>query len=469
MLAGITLEVTPGRVTGLVGPNEAGKSTLCLVASGLAPASIGGRLDGLGDHGRDRDPVAEAARAGAALRRALPEPDHAALRHGRDGLRGDGLRAAQPGAVRSPEVVDPGRVRRSAMLGIEALAPRDPARLSGGQAQLVALASVLALRPAYLVLDEPTSQLDPLGTRLVGEALARPGRRDRHGSPDRRAQDRAARGLADEVVVIDGGRAGRSRDRPAAILADPRLAALGIEPPAAVRLRSGARGRGARSRRCPAGRGARPGRGSRARRRWAGGTSRGPGPSGRRGEPGVSIPIAVESVVFVYPDGTRALDGVDLAIDAGRAGRDRRARTGPASPRWSASSTACCGRPRGACWWTARRHAGRHVAQLAAKVGLAFQNPDRQIFAGRVRAEVGVRAAEPGRARGRPGPRGGRGARRRWAWPTRPTHNPYDLGYSRRKLLAMASILAMATPVVILDEPTTGQDAARGRAGAGRS
>ncbi|HTC86105.1 MAG TPA: hypothetical protein VK656_05350, partial [Candidatus Acidoferrum sp.] len=37
--------------------------------------------------------------------------------------------------------------------------------------------------------------------------------------------------------------------------------------------------------------------------------------------------------------------------------------------------------------------------------------------------------------------------------------NPYDLGYSRRKLLSLASILAMATPTIVLDEPTTGQDA----------
>jgi energy-coupling factor transport system ATP-binding protein len=37
--------------------------------------------------------------------------------------------------------------------------------------------------------------------------------------------------------------------------------------------------------------------------------------------------------------------------------------------------------------------------------------------------------------------------------------NPYDLGFSRRKLLALASILAMETPIVVLDEPTTGQDA----------
>jgi energy-coupling factor transport system ATP-binding protein len=40
--------------------------------------------------------------------------------------------------------------------------------------------------------------------------------------------------------------------------------------------------------------------------------------------------------------------------------------------------------------------------------------------------------------------------------------NPYDIGYSRRKLLALASVYAMGTPVVVLDEPTTGQDA-RGR------
>ena len=51
-----------------------------------------------------------------------------------------------------------------AALRIESLAPRDPARLSGGQQQLVAIAGLLALRPAHLVLDEPTAQLDPAGT-----------------------------------------------------------------------------------------------------------------------------------------------------------------------------------------------------------------------------------------------------------------------------------------------------------------
>src|SRR5439155_25814419 len=90
--------------------------------------------------------------------------------------------------------------------------------------------------------------------------------------------------------------------------------------------------------------------------------------------------------------------------------------------------------------------------------GIAFQNPDRQIFAGNVRAEVTFGARNVGRS-------GIELAKR--------VHdalalvgleglddvNPYDLGYSRRKLLTIASVLAMQTPVVVLDEPTTGQDA----------
>jgi energy-coupling factor transport system ATP-binding protein len=100
----------------------------------------------------------------------------------------------------------------------------------------------------------------------------------------------------------------------------------------------------------------------------------------------------------------------------------------------------------------------RHVADLAREVGLAFQNPDRQIFAGTVRAEVAFgprnlglseteRDAAVERALATVGLAGDEAT------------NPYDLGFSRRKLLALASILAMDTPIVILDEPTTGQDA----------
>ena len=171
----------------------------------------------------------------------------------------------------------------------------------------------------------------------------------------------------------------------------------------------------------------------------------------------MSIPIAVESVVFVYPDGTRAIDGVDLWIGPG----ERVAIVGQNGSGKSTLVRQLNGllRPTEGRVLVDGVDATRfHVAQLAAKVGLAFQNPDRQIFAGRVRAEVafgprnlGVRGADLDRAVDEALDAVGLG--------DVADHNPYDLGFSRRKLLAIASILAMATPVVILDEPTTGQDA----------
>ena len=167
--------------------------------------------------------------------------------------------------------------------------------------------------------------------------------------------------------------------------------------------------------------------------------------------------IRLDGVGFVYPDGTRALAGVDLAIDPGE-------------------SVAIVGQ-NGSGKSTLVRHlngllrptegrvlhdegdvAGTRVAALARRVGIVFQNPDRQIFAGKVRNEVafgprilGRSAAEAAAA--------GTAALEAVGLSDAVDANPYDLGYSRRKLLAIASVLAMDTPVVVLDEPTTGQDA----------
>jgi energy-coupling factor transporter ATP-binding protein EcfA2 len=133
------------------------------------------------------------------------------------------------------EIVE--RVEASlAALRIESLAPRDPARLSGGQAQLVALASVLALRPVCLVLDEPTSQLDPEGTRLVGEAIRRLA--GDLGSAILVAEHKTAllARVADAAIALGGGTVvahGTVRD----VLEDPALIELGVDPPPAVRLR----------------------------------------------------------------------------------------------------------------------------------------------------------------------------------------------------------------------------------------
>jgi energy-coupling factor transport system ATP-binding protein len=121
--------------------------------------------------------------------------------------------------------------------------------------------------------------------------------------------------------------------------------------------------------------------------------------------------------------------------------------------------------------------ATRRVAALAASVGLAFQDPDRQIFAARVRSEVAFGPRNLGRT-GVDLDRTIDAALLATGLEGEAEANPYDLGYSRRKLLALASVLAMDTPVVVLDEPTTGQDArgvarvqdvVRNLAGAGRT
>ncbi|MFL5681405.1 MAG: energy-coupling factor ABC transporter ATP-binding protein [Chloroflexota bacterium] len=167
--------------------------------------------------------------------------------------------------------------------------------------------------------------------------------------------------------------------------------------------------------------------------------------------------IEVDGVTFDYPDGTRALTDVSLRIESGEcvaivgqngSGKSTLVRQLNGLLRPTSGEIRIDGAD----------IAERHVAELARTVGLVFQNPDRQIFAGSVRREVAF------------GPRNvaGRGSDVDHAVEAalaavglegQGDANPYDLGFSRRKLLSLASILAMETPVVVLDEPTTGQDA----------
>jgi energy-coupling factor transport system ATP-binding protein len=168
--------------------------------------------------------------------------------------------------------------------------------------------------------------------------------------------------------------------------------------------------------------------------------------------------LVVEGLVHVYPEGSvRALDGIDLRLGPG----ERVALIGQNG----SGKTTLVRHLNGLLRPTAGRvtvdgtDASRlTVAQLAARVGLTFQDPDRQIFAGSVRAEVefgprnlGRSGAELASARA--------AALEATGLTGEEKTNPYDLGGSRRKLLAIASVLAMRTPVLVLDEPTTGQDA----------
>jgi energy-coupling factor transport system ATP-binding protein len=166
--------------------------------------------------------------------------------------------------------------------------------------------------------------------------------------------------------------------------------------------------------------------------------------------------LRLERVGYVYPDGTRALADVDLSIEAG-------ASVAIVGGNGSGKSTLVRHlngllRPtEGRVLHDSQDIAGWRVARLAATVGVVFQDPDRQIFAGRVVDEVAFGPRMLGRS-GAEVDRAVADALAAVGLKQAAGQNPYDLGYSRRKLLALASVLAMETPVLVIDEPTTGQD-----------
>jgi energy-coupling factor transport system ATP-binding protein len=239
VLHDIDLRLADGEIVGVVGANEAGKSTLCLVASGLAPGSIGGGLTGiLAIDGEDMAgrPLHEfSTRVGIGFQNPATQLS---------GVTGSVFEEVALGpmnlGVTARETVE--RTKGAlAALGIEHLAERQPRRLSGGQAQLVVIASLLAMRPAHLVLDEPTAQLDPEGTRLVGDALRALAKLGTALLVVEHKTD-LLDGLCTRAIVLDAGHIvldGSVGD----VLADERLDTWGVEPPSRVRLERALQGR----------------------------------------------------------------------------------------------------------------------------------------------------------------------------------------------------------------------------------
>jgi energy-coupling factor transport system ATP-binding protein len=167
--------------------------------------------------------------------------------------------------------------------------------------------------------------------------------------------------------------------------------------------------------------------------------------------------VEIRGLSFSYPGGVEALREISLAIETGEtvavvgqngAGKTTLLRHFNGLLRPSRGSVQVGD-------WDTARHS---VAQLAARVGYVFQNPDEQLFCRTVRAEVAFGPTNlkfpAGRAAGLTAQ-----ALALTDLTGKEEANPYDLSPAWRKLVALASILAMDTPIVLLDEPTTGQDA----------
>lgn len=177
----------------------------------------------------------------------------------------------------------------------------------------------------------------------------------------------------------------------------------------------------------------------------------------RRPPADAPVTLAVEDVTFTYPAGAQALRGVSLRVAPGEAvalvGENGAGKTtlvkhlnGLLKP---TSGRVLVGE------WDTREHT---VARLAARVGYVFQNPDDQIVERTVADEVAFGPRRLGQTAAEQAANVAAALEMVELSSEAKTH-PYDLTAAQRKLITLASVLAMRTPVVIFDEPTMGQDA----------
>jgi energy-coupling factor transport system ATP-binding protein len=200
-LRGVSLRVAPGEFVVLAGLSASGKSTLLRAAAGLVPHFHGGTFAGRvvagGLDTRDHGPAAISAVAGTLFQ----DPETQVVL----GTVRNELAFPLENRGGSPAAVARGVEEVALALGIEALLERSTSELSGGELQRVALGAALAGRPRLVLLDEPTSQLDP----VAGDELVWLLRRlnEEWGTAVVLAEHRLERCLAhaDRVVVLDGG------------------------------------------------------------------------------------------------------------------------------------------------------------------------------------------------------------------------------------------------------------------------
>lgn len=164
-LQNINLQVKEGEFVAVIGPNEAGKSTLCYTIAGFVPHFFKGEITGTvevaGIESSKSSLHEWVLNVGLAFQNPFNQISGAKYTVFEElafGLENIGI----------PRDEMKSRVEDAMKLtGISDLADRSPYSLSGGQQQRVALTSILVMQPKVLVLDEPTSQMDPIGTREV--------------------------------------------------------------------------------------------------------------------------------------------------------------------------------------------------------------------------------------------------------------------------------------------------------------
>ena len=453
-LRGITLQVEEGTCVGIAGPSGAGKTTLCRALLGIIPYAtrltpqqiqehLYGSLAVLGQ------PVTAATAKTHQIGMVLQDPENQFLRMSVLHELGLGLQVQNIPV----EEIEQRAYDALRWVGLEHLwhgaAYIHPADLSGGQKQRIAIAAFLAMRPKILIMDEPTSDLDPVGKREVIETLVRL-RRDYRMTVILVEQDpEILSAFCDRIALLHAGKIELVAP-PAKFYAHRNLlekAGASVGELARISWHSGYTLEGFPPLTLDDG-----------EKAFAPALARNTSLLKSEGQalPGELVAQA-RAIGYRYSDGTIALKGVDLTLRRG----EMLALLGPNGSGKTTFAKILAGiyRPsQGKVEVLGQDLASRKVrARLPQTIGYVFQNPDHQLFCRKVSDEVayGLKnlGVEPAR-------------REKMVAQTleavglanEADEDPLFLSKGQRQRLAVAAVLAMEPDILIVDEPTTGQD-----------
>lgn len=458
-LRDVTLTVPAGQICAVIGKAGAGKSTLCALCAGFVPHFFHGRLNG--DAVVDGMPIARHSIAELVRHVALVGSNaFSQISGARFTVYDEVAFGLENLGVPRPDMIE--RVEWALRaLGIDHLRDRSPYALSGGQQQRMVIAAALAMRPPVLALDEPTAQLDPPAMAELAGVLRS---LSQQGMTILVAEHRLewVADVAERVVALDRG-AILADGAPADVLTDPRLCERGIGWPRPAQMAARARAEGC----WPPDRPLPITVADLAAGLRAGATDQ-DAPQKQDGAthstamqthevPQVAPPVVtLDEVHFTYPTGVEALRGVSLMVRRG----ERIALVGRNGAGKSTLVRHLNGllRPsRGRALVGGVDTRTTTVARCARHVGVVFQDVRNQLFARTVRDEI------------RFGPRNLGFAQEKVDEHVEAAINaldlrdvvdehPYDLPPARRRLVAIAAVLAMDTDLLVLDEPTAGLD-----------
>lgn len=439
----VTLEVCRGERVCVLGANGSGKSTLASVICGLlAPDEGDVELAGHAVCTGGMPDLAAYRDARRQLGLVFQNPDDQIV----TSVVADDV-AFGPENLGVPRAQIAARVARELRrVAMEKYAHADPSRLSGGQRQRVCIAGALAMEPAVLVLDEPSSLLDVRGRAAIMRVMGRLAAAGATLVHVTHFMDEAL--AADRVIVMQRGHVALegTPDEVFAAKNAQVIEALGLEMPFEARLAAALRADAA-----------------------DGKVAAVAGPSGEKPAACAACAPAAEPLAilardlgFSYGPDAQALDGVSLEVPA-------HATTAIVGQTGSGKSTLLrlfCGLEAAdagsltVCGINAATKRGR--CQVRRAVGYVMQHPERQLFAQTVAEDVafgprnqGLSAAEVERRVAHALDLVGLADRR--------DASPFELSGGQQRLAAIAGVLAMEPELLVLDEPTAGLDP-RGRA-----